>query len=206
MIKINQQLLREKFHEFNGTFFESKLKEPKFEVTSVKSWAGYFMVKHNNPIIKISTYIEKSNIEHFETLLHEMIHLWIWQEKIIDSGPHGYRFKQKMYEINRQGHHLTVSERFNISTDTLGNITYYIYVLEYFDTNKLFMFCINYSKLTEFSNILSSLKSTKRIKDFKLYSSRNTYFKGARQCTKRMVGNYINQSDIGKYNLISLDI
>lgn len=59
MITLNQQLLSEKFHKFNETFFENKLKEPRFEIISTKTWGGYFTVKNNNPIIKISTFFSK---------------------------------------------------------------------------------------------------------------------------------------------------
>lgn len=42
----------------------------------------------------------RPTIELKETMLHEMIHAWIFLEKIRDQGDHGPRFQTKMNFIN----------------------------------------------------------------------------------------------------------
>lgn len=42
----------------------------------------------------------RPNIELKETLLHEMIHAWMFLCKIRDQGDHGPRFQAKMHFIN----------------------------------------------------------------------------------------------------------
>lgn len=43
----------------------------------------------------------RPSLELKETLLHEMIHAWMFLEKIRDQGDHGPRFQERMTFINR---------------------------------------------------------------------------------------------------------
>ena len=47
----------------------------------------------------------RPTLELKETLLHEMIHAWMFLEKIRDTGDHGQRFQERMNFINRATFH-----------------------------------------------------------------------------------------------------
>ena len=62
--------------------------------------------------ITLSTRFDVSEEEVTDTLIHEMIHLFIYAEGIADDGPHGRWFRHHMMKINREhGRHITVSGR-----------------------------------------------------------------------------------------------
>lgn len=62
--------------------------------------------------ITLSTRFDVPEEEVTDTLIHEMIHLFIYAEGIADDGPHGRRFRHHMMKINREhGRHITVSGR-----------------------------------------------------------------------------------------------
>ena len=43
----------------------------------------------------------RPSLELKEVLLHEMIHAWMFLQKIKDTGDHGARFQERMNFINR---------------------------------------------------------------------------------------------------------
>lgn len=43
----------------------------------------------------------RPSLELKETLLHEMIHAWMFLQKIRDQGDHGPRFQERMNLINK---------------------------------------------------------------------------------------------------------
>ena len=55
-----------------------------------------------------------------DTLLHEMIHYYIFHKRITDTSPHGRVFRQLMHDINsRYGRHVTISnKRCNLAVNT----------------------------------------------------------------------------------------
>lgn len=62
--------------------------------------------------IRISTRLDLPENEVEDTIIHEMIHYWIWLNAIPDDGVHGKAFRSKMQEINRRhNRHITVSHR-----------------------------------------------------------------------------------------------
>ena len=62
--------------------------------------------------ITLSTRFDVPEEEVTDTLIHEMIHLFIYAEGIADDGPHGRWFRHHMMKINREhGRHITVSGR-----------------------------------------------------------------------------------------------
>lgn len=74
---------------------------------------GGCRIKLSEPLLKF-----RPSLELKETLLHEMIHAWMFLEKIRDQGDHGPCFQEKMHFINRaaftdhqrppQGYNITV--------------------------------------------------------------------------------------------------
>ncbi|KAL0028719.1 hypothetical protein WJX79_002030 [Trebouxia sp. C0005] len=83
---------------------------------------GGCRIKLSEPLLKY-----RPSIELKETLLHEMIHAWIFLGKIRDQGDHGPRFQERMNFINRasfadhqrppQGYSITVYHSMHAEVD-----------------------------------------------------------------------------------------
>ena len=101
------------FQLFGQLFFENKLGIVRLEWSKrMKLCAGLFVAKGDDTVIRLSEPLLKfrSYDEIKETLLHEMIHAYLFIENV-ESGRdgHGPRFVEKMNEINKNtGLNITV--------------------------------------------------------------------------------------------------
>lgn len=98
-MKLNKELIKKDFIRFNKEYFEGKLKIPLFGVRSLKNSLG---LCYNNLIV-ISSYYDFPSRMYQTVLLHEMIHLYIRQNKLGDNKVHGRRFMSIADRINKQG-------------------------------------------------------------------------------------------------------
>ena len=92
---ITIQYLKEMFDWFNQEHFDGGLEKPMFEITHVKYYLGQYHYKYNlwtdglaESVIRISDYFDRSEEDICNTLIHEMIHLYIRQNRIQDTRPH----------------------------------------------------------------------------------------------------------------------
>lgn len=114
----------EYFAVYNELYFDGKLGCVILEWSKrMTTCAGIFYTKLNEYIIRLSEPLLKFRTikEIKETLLHEMIHAWVQIENLDqsdDKGGHGYNFKLKMYEINKNtGFNITVYHTFHDEVD-----------------------------------------------------------------------------------------
>jgi hypothetical protein len=108
--------ISENFHKFNKEYFEGKLQTPTFEITHAKSYLGQYHWKYGSnylwdghrvlseSVIRISNMFDRNETDYQNTIIHEMIHLYIRQNHIKDTRPHhGRVFNSIADRINRQG-------------------------------------------------------------------------------------------------------
>ena len=103
--------IAEKFAEFNEKYFNGELDTPEFKITHVKSYLGLYHYKYERygyglveSVISISDMFDRSETDVCNTIIHEMIHLYIRQNHIKDTRPHhGRVFNSIADRINRQG-------------------------------------------------------------------------------------------------------
>lgn len=111
---------RRKFAEFNETCFGGELPPLPIRMSRSRRNLGMFVHprRHEGPrgrgecLLKISDCLDQSEEEVENTIIHEMIHYYIWYKNLRDSSSHGPLFRSIMADINRrQGRRITVSHR-----------------------------------------------------------------------------------------------
>ena len=178
MYKLTLQDLRNWYNTFNKQYFKGELKIPILGISHTRRALGDFGGIGNLPRIRISTYFQRTKHSFQQTLLHEMIHLWQWQFKMVDKN-HGFDFKRKAREINKDGWGIS---RTSILTeeemDSAASIECYLMVWVNGDK-------ISYARLANSSTYL--YEEYKNLLDCcTLISVRGTQFSTLRNCKKKV--------------------
>lgn len=111
--------LQGQFHTFNKAYFDGALPMPRFVINHARTVLGQFVCtkknvwsffesKPRNCTIKISGFYDMPERECQNTLLHEMIHYYIFYKRIKDTSPHGRVFRQIMRRLNDEGWNVSV--------------------------------------------------------------------------------------------------
>ncbi len=114
--------LKQKFDEFNTLCFGGKLAPLPIKLSDAKTYMGNVSYRKRRKIngqweyydftMRINTRIDTSEEELEDTLLHEMIHYYLYANHIDDGKPHGPHFRQMMQTLNeRYGRHITISHK-----------------------------------------------------------------------------------------------
>ncbi len=84
------------WREFNQTIFEGKLSEPTFRITRANRYYGDFGVTEssNVPTLRVSNRTNSSPQLLRDTILHEMVHQYLWETGHPDWYGHGDGFQQ----------------------------------------------------------------------------------------------------------------
>ena len=145
------KFIAESFARFNETYFNGELQTPEFEIFHRKCRLGEYHWKYglddslSESVIRISDMYDRTERDYLNTLIHEMIHLYIRQNNIKDTRRHhGQVFYSIAARINREG-------GWNISrTDEIAGCGLTDksdgkkYVVAYYKScNGYFSFCIN---------------------------------------------------------------
>lgn len=102
--------LRDAFSRFNILIFGESLPEPRFVLTSARtfrgklSWRRSSLLRGRRPVdfeLRLSTLFDLPQREWEDVVIHEMIHLHIASRGLRDSSPHGPLFRETMERINR---------------------------------------------------------------------------------------------------------
>ena len=160
--------IRENFKRINKKHFGGKLLTPTFEITHVKSYLGQYHWQYSynenifrESVIRISDLFDRSERDIVNTIAHEMIHLYIRQNKIKDTRPHhGRVFYEVADRLNREG-------GFNISrTDSTEGCglrvkTNQIWYIARFkdELGRYFAFSINQNYLDKYMRMFDRYKS-----------------------------------------------
>jgi hypothetical protein len=104
-MEITISYLKEAFEKYNKEYFKDKLREPEFIISHEKNALGRCCYPRDGKgyRIKISDYYVRPQKDIDNTLIHEMIHLYIRQQHIKDNRAHGYKFQEMAWEINKHG-------------------------------------------------------------------------------------------------------
>lgn len=120
-MRANLNFIKESYNNFNETIFDGKLPAVMLRVTQSLRQLGVFRHPRIKPrgaylpshcMIGVSCRMDMEREQIEDTLIHEMIHLYIYYYELPDTSAHGPIFRRMMNGINaRHGRHLTVSHQ-----------------------------------------------------------------------------------------------
>lgn len=116
-MKVTVEFMSKNFDRFNKMFFANSLNKPLFKVSTTKRCIGQcirqrmYFTKEIYYTIRISNKFNVSEKNLCETLIHEMIHLYMWQQDLHDNGEHGKIFQMIMNNINndQKDYHISIT-------------------------------------------------------------------------------------------------
>lgn len=153
--------LEQKFNEFNSAYFKGELNMPTLVIFKSKRLNGQYSWKYNlkgeliKSVIRISNYYKRSEFDFCNTLIHEMIHLYIRQNNIKDTRPHhGRVFYSIANRINKEGG--WDIKRCNSNQGIESNIKQDFVVAAFEQKGKRFVFVINEKKVGYYINHFES--------------------------------------------------
>lgn len=114
--------IERKFDEFNKLIFNNSLPCPTFKLSSARTFLGQIRYtrkhkilsgwKYENFILTISNRISREESLLEDTIIHEMIHYYIFYNGIKDTSAHGIFFRKMMVDINeRFNRNITITHR-----------------------------------------------------------------------------------------------
>ncbi len=120
-MRASHQFITEKFREFNRIIFNGSLPDVRIAVSNARTRLGYLKYVRLRPgqkpvpghyTLAVSRYYDLDRFELEDTLIHEMIHLYLHWNGINDPTPHGPNFIAMMKSVNRRHRRrITVSSR-----------------------------------------------------------------------------------------------
>lgn len=122
--------LESEFDYLNKVLFDGTLERVPLKWVNTKTRSGALVgsiVKQGRVVveerishIEISRFFNKTRDSLLGILAHEMIHLWIFQNKIKDDSHHGHQFMKKLRELNdKKIVHIPLKD--TVADDTVAN-------------------------------------------------------------------------------------
>lgn len=205
-MNLNIDFISREFDNINNKYFENKLLKPRFEITHVKSYLGQYHWVYSyddrifsDSVIRISDMYDRTSEDIINTLAHEMIHLYIRQNKIKDSrAHHGPAFYAVADRLNREGgFHIARTD----SIEGCGlrrNEGKVWYVGCYFSTryNKYFQFVMNKNKVSYYVNLFETNPKYKN--PFIFISCDDKAFAHLPACRSAIRGGFISKGEFDR--------
>lgn len=139
---VTLQFMAEQFKIWNHIAFNDTLPRPILRVYPARRYNGQFRQgyrkdRYGRPKsfmeITLSTNHPRTADRHIDTLLHEMIHLENFIQKVKETS-HGPVFQRKMQMLNKRfGRHITISEKSSSANQPAANVQ---------EDNEIRFFCL----------------------------------------------------------------
>lgn len=135
-----------------------------------------------------------------ETLVHEMIHQYIIQNKLRDTTSHGSLFRDFMTRINHTfPDELTISIRRKIKPKEGEGEKNHTLLILYKENGECFCCKLNPKKAGWFISEIERHKNDSQISSYCLCTSRDMYFNSFSACTRRLHGVRIPFADLDEF-------
>lgn len=104
------QYVEEKFDYYNNLCFGGQLPRPLIKLTQRRESIGRTNMSQRcidgkyirNASIEISIRYDYPEVEYIDTIVHEMIHYYMWMNNIDEESAHGPKFRAIMNEITQK--------------------------------------------------------------------------------------------------------
>ncbi len=148
-------------------------------------------------IVVYQQYTDITQQEIDETLVHEMIHQYIYQNDIQDSGAHGKVFKELMSMINQafQGE-LTIRISGGIKERRGPGDTLHRLILIYKESGVCYCCKVNPNKSDMLMRLIGEHKDEWKVRKYELRESYDRYFDSFTACTHRFHGAKMNEEEL----------
>ena len=180
-MQVTRETIIERVKAFNALYFGGELPLDRIitRVSNARTYLGNVRYTVENGIrfytLSISTRFQFPDSEIEDTIIHEMIHIYIRHKGIQDTSTHGIEFRRIMEHINATyGRHITISHHLTnneASSDTTRR-RHYICVIEKTDGSTLFTCCSGQGTFS----IYHQLRINPNIKAIKWYCSTDPFF------------------------------
>lgn len=172
------QQVKEKFDYYNKLCFGGQLPTPPIRLNTRYGSMGFTKyreekhpdgtVTYTDLSIEISVRQDLPEIEYIDTLVHEMIHYYIFVNNLKDSSPHGHLFRAKMKEITEK-YGIRITIEFDPTDEelirTVSDRYRYICVLD-FDDERLGMAVVARGKVFELWDIMPRVPHVRNVRWF----------------------------------------
>lgn len=196
MANINIQDLVVNFNEFNCKYFNNELSTPQFLFNRAKRTLGLCQRITNNFGIAIryriciSKFYDRTLHDYCNTLLHEMIHLYIFQKNIIDNDSHGRVFCSIADRINKDGWRITKVEEAVSLIPSKEHIYHIVILQNKLDNNKYFACSVASNRVYDY---ISYFKNHQKYKLFRAFKTNSKQFAHYITCRNSLKGRYLNE-------------
>ena len=158
-------------------------------------------------IIIYQQYPDISQREIDDTLVHEIIHQYIFQNNLHDSSTHGRLFREFMRQINAVFHDELNITVYSVMQERRGpGAILHRLLLVRKENGDCYCCRINPNKVEFFLKKIELHKSKSNIKDYLLCESNDRYFDSFTACRKLLSGVRMTQTELNalceEYNLI----
>ncbi|MBO5948232.1 SprT-like domain-containing protein [bacterium] len=193
--------IKKAFSKYNAMYFNNELHTPIFELFKSKKAFGQFCVQNrfsDTPTIKIriSNYYKREERDYDDTIIHEMIHLYIYQYRIKDNSSHGKYWLRIANIINKDGWNIQPRNNTNYEVAVKRNEEYCIF--SFLDsTNNRFICRVHPTKREFFVKVFRYNK----ISNITCIISKDTNkFDRFVNCKSQLRGKYITQQEWEYYS------
>lgn len=213
---LTEEYLRERHSEWIGWIADAGIWEAKkFKSVNIlvrprsKNYHGLFRRKYirrglfrryEDCIILYRNTVEETQLEIDSTLVHEMIHQYIFQNNIRDTSAHGKVFREFMHRINNafpDSLHITISSK-RQHVKGPGR-TIHKLILLIFENGECYCCHIQPSRVEAFMRLIAHNKKSWQLKSYQLCESNDSYFDSVRSCRTRLHGIRIAEEQLTEF-------
>lgn len=203
-MEITIDYINKAFDKYNEKYFGDSLNKPTFKLFKSKRTLGQFCVQNSHYryfggqptlVIRISNYYNREQKDFDNTIIHEMIHLWVFQNNLKDVSSHGRHWLKMASIINQDGWDIQPTSNEHYECAVIKNKEYTI--LSFIDkNNKRFICRVNPNKENKFIETLTY----NHYQSIHIIRSKNSRkFDTFINCQSNIRGKYITQKEWEDY-------
>lgn len=184
-MRATKQYVEEKFAQYNNLCFGGKLPTVRVSISRAKCFVGQLKYKIRHPFLRSKEYFDfrlliNSRYDYpqdviDDTIIHEMIHLYILYNNIKDTAPHGEVFRKIMKAINEKYNRNIAITHKNTDAETNSDCKkrYNIICLSFMRDGS---WCVTVCTTSKIFEIYRAFKESSLIREMRWYHTTDVFF------------------------------